>query len=280
MVDAGWLFTSPPGRPNSLNVSVREGMVVVEGSDTFLVQLQGGPISWHVSGGGPAANEFSLDGLESGRQLRLLVQIGSEGTRLLWGLHGVIGVYSNDGRSAVLLLRVSGPTGSEWLHSVVEPGGHLYIATESTPGEAVMDEWTGERLDVSRASSLGTIGPRSAGNPNRLTSCQGGLCRTYWQVAYSAPASGDLRCLPGGRMELDTGKVVVKFDSSGGTTNSCIPSPARHVEAGDPLDFRGPATVTAVSETGELLSVADALDGTLYVGKITPAVGCPCMHGN
>jgi DNA-binding CsgD family transcriptional regulator len=162
---------------------------------------------------------------------------------------------------------------------IVTAAGRLLLDPRPVPGTIVADYSSGQRLDVERMTQIGRLPLTHAGYPSEwfFTTCGDGRCSVSYRIRQLvAPVAGTLLCQDGPNFDLDTGTFRLQFRDTGtlrnnptwpGAPGNCGPS--RTVQAGDVLlEAFTHVLVSAISETGEPLSVAVAYDGTLYVGPL------------
>ena len=199
----GWLFTPISGRPNSLRVEARDNLLVIEVTGTMTVHWDGPAAIWSVTG---CCSTMDIGGVLAGRGLSVSMQAASDATQIKSDRLCGVQISSNSPTQApVVVLRIdgrglAGSIGQERYHALVQPDGHLYVAAQPFPQSAAIDEWTGERLDVSGATPFGMLQlPTSDGYPPWVAAaCDAGNCVADWSGAYLAPRDGDVRCLSSG----------------------------------------------------------------------------------
>lgn len=188
--------------------------------------------------------------------------------------------------SISLLIEVEDEAGLTY-PSVLTPEGRLLVAREPLPLSSVVDYFTGAEVDTSKARSFGRL-PRSVGGW-AFTICHdsaapGGACIVSWRKSgrgYSVPVAGTLSC-PGGReLRFASADATLTFRlaaSVQGTVEfACEPE---GLDAGRAILPDGDWFISAMSSSGEPLSVTVAGDGTLYVGAVQGVMGCPCRRGS
>lgn len=169
---------------------------------------------------------------------------------------------------------------------VIDSRGHLLVDAEPLPGDLAMNALTGEQLDVRGLRRVGRLRPVRTtpltGSTEWLfTRCDGQKCEVSYTVqALTAPAEGTVRCLDGGQgVELATEEVRLVFRVAPGYgLPNCSNRAA--VTAGDLIvPYNAKYTVVALSPAGVQLPLMTTLDGTLYVGSVTPEFRCPpCLQ--
>lgn len=181
----------------------------------------------------------------------------------------------------VQVFRGEGPYGTsdDRYHASVDANGHLFVSTSTIPDSIIVEFATGEKLDVTAAQALGTLGGRS------WTHCEAhSLCVVTWSAGNSplrALAAGSLACVDPQHLELHTGAFVLEFRSTGPAAPPaiCTPGTSRSVSVGDDIGPAGGYEISARRNTGVPMSVAASRAGALFVGDIGPTVGCPCLGG-
>lgn len=190
-------------------------------------------------------------------------------------------------------------------HTVaVDAEGMVWVSPEPIPIDAVIEEWTGERLDVSRMTPAGRLIPVT--DPAKwqpfvfmFTSCSDRqACVVSHSPGYPgliAPVGGTLRCLgadeltydhpgqPIGEFELDAGNFRLRFReayTSSANRNKGWQCATRDVAAGDMIGTHSHYIITAANRDGGPLSVVVAEDSSLYVGEVSAVFSCPCAQGS
>jgi hypothetical protein len=171
------------------------------------------------------------------------------------------------------------------VRSFVDERGHLFLyGPDDLPGNVPADDYTGDRLDVSNAVRVGSVGTPALAT-TRCDGVAGGspaTCRALWIGASDmlAPADGGLRCTETGKFEFDTDSGMRLFFAANQYTSSyCDPGQLVPAKGGAPVLPDGQYSISAQDSRGHALSVAVSADGTLYAGDIAPVDGCPCLGG-
>jgi len=281
-----------------LDTSVRAGFTAVTMAGPGLIKLDAGNVKW-VSGGknvvgAPlvvSASAFinaTPDANGTSDAAGLMIVAGAD-TTLLADSPDRIRFFSTDGASHPTLIVRAGQS------AIVGKDGRLFIDPAPVADDAVINQDTGEQLDVSSATRLG-----SEQSNDGITLCgaaiandDGGRCAVEWLggVALLAPVGGILTCLPTAHWQLTAGAFVLDFagsdqtlpPSTTGQLVRCLqPTSGSHaVDVGYQIADHGTAfRITATTVDGTTpLSVAIGDDGAIYVGHIPVTVGCPCLAG-
>jgi DNA-binding CsgD family transcriptional regulator len=186
-----------------------------------------------------------------------------------------------------LLVAATGADGLP-VRAAIAQNGHLYVDPVPAPRTAVVDEWSGEFLDVTGAIRGEALFEPAAGL-FRFTGCDTDSHRTCYVSVRSrtplvAPINGVLTCPGKDVVEIQHGDVilqVMRVDTGYGSSPQFV-CDAHTVAAGEGI---GPPGVhwsysAARASTGEPLSVGAAFDGTLYIGDFRPTAHCPCRSGS
>jgi hypothetical protein len=223
------------------------------------------------------------------RELNLKVDVAIVSTRLLHGFADAVGVYSQDhGEDPIVLLRVSDRAGREYPVAVSNEG-HLLVGRDPLPGDAVISQWSGERLEVGQAGPYPSVNSTAGPDGFFFTACNDGsgfcslILRTSALEPLRAPIAGRLSCLPSGLLEIQ-GDIRVRLEPFEATLGEpiaprCVPPETPDVSPGTAIAGPGDFYITAFAADGSRLSVAAARDGTVYIGDFHPTIGCPCWRG-
>lgn len=287
MEDAGQLlFPSEGSAPPFSSISVREDGAVLNLSDPAVVRFASDVVDWQWDHG--SSYGATLVGQLGTRQIYLRVDVSIVTTRLLPGVEGGLGVYSQEhGEGPVLLLRASDRAGHSFPVAVDE-GGRLYVAREPVARDAVVSQWSGERLDVGQAVAMPALTATMDGFYYNACNDGSRYCNVIYKTdaleALRAPIDGYLVCLPSGLLELTGSDMRIRFEPfelviGEPVAPICTPPALSDVTAGATISQPGYYFITAFTPTGMRLSVATARDGTMYVGEFRPTLGCPCWRG-
>jgi DNA-binding CsgD family transcriptional regulator len=287
MEDAGQLFAPTDGTsPGLASISNRQTGTVIHLSDAGFIRFDTDVVRWEWDHG--SSYGATLVGQLGSRQLNLRVDVAIVTTRLLHGFEDSVGVYSQEhGDDPVVLLRVSDRGGREY-PIAVNDAGRLFVARDPVPGDAVVSQWSGERLDVSKAVELPALTVTMDGF--YYNACNDGsqncnvIYKTDGMEPLRAPIDGHLTCLPSGLLELVSATMRVRFEPFEIVIGEplapiCAPPSVSDITAGTSIAKPGFYFITAFAPDGKRLSVATARNGTLYIGDFHPTLGCPCWRG-
>jgi DNA-binding CsgD family transcriptional regulator len=285
--DAGQLLFPAEGSASPFSsISVRENGAVLHLSGAGVIRFESDVVQWEWDHG--SSYGATLVGQLGSRRLYLRVDVSILTTRLLPGVDGALGVYSQEhGDDPTVLLRVSDRAGRDY-PIVVNDGGRLFVARDPVPGDAVVSQWSGERLDVSRAVAMPALTVAMDGF--YYNACNDGSqnCNVIYKTdaleALRAPIDGHLTCLPSGLLELTGAGMRIRFEPFEIVIGEplapiCAPPAISDVTAGTSIAQPGYYFITAFTSAGQRLSVATARDGTMYIGEFRPTLGCPCWRG-
>ncbi|MGE0597884.1 MAG: response regulator transcription factor [Dehalococcoidia bacterium] len=287
LVDLGPILRSPTGDTPVLAGQVRDslGVVLLNGPAKL---IQGSGQLWTLQFGAVVPNWIQLSGPGADHQLDVQLWAESmalsESTVVTVRPDGVWEISSKTGGvPPELLLSVREINSGRPRRAAIGTNGHLFVASSPIPGSVVLDNWTGVALDV-RSSFQGHQLPGSAGL-FQFTGCgDDGTCYVSLRTAepLTAPVSGRLRCSSPSQLEIDHGDFVVivtQVDTGYGSSPN-FSCDEHEVAAGEVI---GPAAThwvyTAKASNGEKISVGVSFDGSFYVGRFAPSVGCPCRNG-
>jgi hypothetical protein len=278
MLDAGKLF-GQVGQPTGIESSeARESLLVVTLTEPNAFVFDNGFAKWSLSGTASPKYNPVLVGTVGDQAYTLRLFTAGKGTAFLPGDANSLGIYSQGEAPPAVILWVDGH------HAEVGSDGHLYIEADPIPKDKAVALDTGEDLFVERLPRRGPI-------DGAWTLCDGywnGECVVIARPPRGpeyAPVSGTLVCRPTGILELATATFRLEFnrlDSSGADAPSCDGFSATPIQvargeilSNAPYHYR----IEAFALDGRPLDVAVAGDGTLYVGDIGRAFGCPCRGG-
>lgn len=287
MEDAGQLLFPSEGSGSLFSsISLREDGVVLNLSDPAVIRFASDVVDWQWDHG--SSYGATLVGNLGTRQLYLRVDVSILTTRLLPGVEGALGVYSQEhGDDPVLLLRVSDRAGHNYPIAVDERG-RLFVARDPVARDAVVSQWSGERLDVSQAVAMPALSVTMDGFYYNACNDGSRFCNVIYKTdaleALRAPIDGHLACLPSGLLELTGSSMRIRFEPFEIVIGEplapiCAPPAVSEVTAGTTIAQPGYYFITAFTLTGTRLSVATARDGTMYAGQFRPTLGCPCWRG-
>lgn len=187
--------------------------------------------------------------------------------------------------------------------------GTVSVVSQPIPMELALDAVTGAQLDVSRATRVGkaNFGPAKAlpgeddvsakrrglgppGKPaNYCASEDGVTCRAAWfpRGPLTAMSEADVACTADRALTLTLPERRYTVRVVSMTPSALCPgypdqpkSSLGRVSAGAYLGSPGFYSMTATGISGDPVSVAIALDGTVYIGDIRTTAGCPCLPFN
>ena len=258
-------------------------------------------IAW-LPDDGFIANGFTYLGEEWELEVAQLNEAGASGY-VARKIGSPVYRFSEDG--IFLIVQARNFTTREVRRVAFDSQGRLYLGSTSIPDNTVIEQWTGDALDVSGALRLGRLKPdgrpsgTAYGRGFFLNSCSGDPCGVSYlpgdtQLLVPPLISGTLRCLATGEtgstyegdiMELDAGNFILRFeelDTDGGkaaTRTSAVSCQERTVGPGELIGLHYHYRISATTPDGLPLSLAVSEDSTLYVGEFTNALGCPCSQG-
>lgn len=276
-------FFGDYGPPGSIaDIEVREGITIIRMARAGFVILDTGFVTWRTPSSASPTSHLQLTGNVAGTEITLLLRAADANTQFL--LTAGPGVALNStapgAKPKIMVLALDG---QERRHVEVDSSGNLFVAAAAIPKSDVIDETTGERLDLSRAVRLGELSFRehasdSCRSPDGIPRpCQ---ARIYVN-SLDAPAAGSVAYQAGELVFQDSsGLAMLRFRCLS-TVGAVCPDPPVHgdVKAGGELAASGWFVISASDETGKALSVVVSDDGTVWVGNIASTVGCPCFVG-
>ncbi|MEX0781205.1 MAG: hypothetical protein WD557_01035 [Dehalococcoidia bacterium] len=293
---AGKLF-----RAEIAGSTTREGLTIVHFGGHGWIELAAGSIDWSLF-----ANTSSLNGLWHRERLDLQIVPGNPNTRLLFpsplSAERNVAVYANSTAAGPVLLLYAVSADRTPRYPVhVDIRGDFWIAANPLPANTILDARTGQALELSTRLDAGQLPLSSPDGGWRNTQCERRPCAVFYNPGGDpilAPIGGSIGCpalvdlpreldlpaeldqaliIEGGRFEL----VFVRLSSvTGGVGERTVECPSTAtVVAGDPLHLSASFLVLARSPDGEWLDLTVSLEGTLVVGTVSTAVGCPCVGG-
>jgi hypothetical protein len=226
----------------------------------------------------------------NGRYVRLYVVAVAPGTKLRQVPEDEIRIFNEepDARPAVMLY-LQDETGLP-VHMELDCAGQLYVSPAPVAREAVVEHWTGERLEIDpeKAVGAGIVFTQPPSPRPRYgtywTDCQATRCAAVWRAGLlRLPQPGRLRCGEDGAWRFDPEDAegvtfVFREIVEGLAARGCEAGFDQRVGAGEYLPA-GAYRVSAIGGTGEALDVAISLEGRLFAGQIRPKEGCPCRFG-
>jgi DNA-binding CsgD family transcriptional regulator len=296
MVDAGQILRPLSGSTPVFAGSIRQSASVALLTGPAEVVMGTGK-AWQFGGMNfvPAdsrvPNWVALSGHAGGKPVS--VQLGAENMALSESSiievddHGTRTVRTKTANATPELLVAATRDGLP-LRAAIAQNGHLYVDPAPAPLTAVVDEWSGELLDV-HGAIVGERLPEPAAGLFQFTGCGTEGHRACYvsvrsHVPLVAPVDGVLTCPSSDVVEIQDADVVLRISRvdtgyGGSPQFACDGHP---VVAGEAI---GPAGVhwsysAARATTGEPLSVGAAFDGTLYIGDFRPTAQCPCRSGS
>jgi hypothetical protein len=258
----------------------RESLLVVSMSHPAVLRFEDFEYPARYVGGGIASVGVSLS---LGGKDVLLVLLAGEGTQFLQLDFDRVGIVSSEDDTPVVAMYAKAPEGEVYFHLEIDLAGNLHISTEPTPASAPVTFDTGELLDTSEMTAIGSVG---LGNhwtycsPNAWPEYAGHACFALIRAGDLVPLQpGNTTCVGGDHKEVRfTGSFgVLQMRGENGTTFPC--GPPGGVAPSQPLGYPGLWSAVAFAPNGSRLSVAVTHDGTVYVGEVTPKYGCPCRTG-
>lgn len=170
--------------------------------------------------------------------------------------------------------------------AAVASDGSLWVSPEPMPLASVLEHLTGEGLDVSGTVKLGRLHERTGVyGLVYVTRClERQQCEVFiYPSRLQAPISGFLACDDAGNSRIEAEGLVLRLRDARydhlppDAHREAAPCRSRAISAGEPLEPNVYVAVSAFDSTGRQLSVAIAEDGSLHVGEVRPALGCPCI---
>jgi hypothetical protein len=171
--------------------------------------------------------------------------------------------------------------------AAVASDGSLWVSAEAIPLTTALEYLTGEQLDLNATTRIGRLHERTGDYGlvyvNRCL--ERPVCEVYiYPSRLIAPLSGFLACDDAGNARLEgPGLSLLLRDARydhlrGDAVRAGSPCRSRPVAAGEPIEPNVYVAVSAYDADGRQVSVAIAEDGSLHIGTIRPALGCPCIN--
>jgi len=232
--------------------------------------------NWGVIGGG--RGQVRLAGEVGGRRIELQIHTETSASRMRVlgsGVGPLAEVRAQfDSMTPTVMLRAISSGGSEIYQTHVTANGRLLVARQPLDSSMVIDNGSGAELDVSNARVIGALrGPIS-------TACLPGSgelsCSVAWTRSndgFRVPEDGVLTCPNNRTLAYGANGITLEFSLSSSSTFDC---PEQPIAAGELIVPVGYWQVRARNGDGQYLSVAVAVDGTIYVGEIRGTTLCPC----
>jgi len=285
--DAGLFIVHAAGPVPADNRAAASAVTLLPGD---LIQFPPG-MRWEPLPGVSATADWALQAsmTMSGQKLYLTVLVDGGGVRFASLDDRTFRVTA--GGTVLITAQHRAADGGLVDHPVaVDAAGHLSVSPEPVPPGTVTMYGSGQALDVRGLTLIGRLPPALASYPSEwfFTWCDSACTVSYRVRQLLAPVSGTVLCRQGPEFDLDTGAYVLQFRDAGTLTNNPTWSGEpgtcgddRPVHAGDVLNEAfAHYVISAVSESGEPLSVVVAYDGSLYVGTLSAPAACPPCRGS
>jgi hypothetical protein len=160
--------------------------------------------------------------------------------------------------------------------------GHLQISQQPIPGDWVLEQTNGSRIETGESAGVGTVLQRPGVNASTFCTQRdsGFRCLVVLQriTGVTMAAEGTVSCPDattrtfagdGFKLQFTRGFAIV--------TGSQEPCEPYVLSTGAHIVTNGDWEVSATTPEGEPLSVGVTLDGTLVVGKFSGDLTCPCI---
>jgi hypothetical protein len=239
-------------------------------------------VAWESSGGGPHAMTWIAKVAET--QITLNIEVTEGGftwfrgteqpTRDAYALSG-----TSSGQAALLLEAFETQTGHPRAVTV-DLDGHLLIGMTALRQDNPGQRSVGTAIDFSAAEATALTDAVDYAN-----TCQEGLCTATVAIAgpLRAPVGGTVSCV-GGAVLIDTPSFRLAIRQVGSRNSEPCELTQFEAAAGDKILYGTPNggyySFTGLTEPGSLIPTAVSEDGTLFIGKIVPTEGCPCVIRN
>ena len=274
----GSLVTAPGGTSRGiLAASVREALTVLtvaSGSEVSPPPLPG----WSVEG---STSDQAVSFLgQSGERWVLLTLSPSSGTQF----HALgDGRFATLGASPQLLITATAVQDGAPIQVDVNPRTGAFTLQDNGAANAVLDARTGARIDTSHASPAGSL----TGASMEFTTCDpsatapGPRCEVIWTGSNPMPAPADgVACFAGQGIEvfkMAAATLVIQDAGEPSVPPACAPGTTQQIAKGDAIAGRGSYFIFSWPGGATLESAVVARDGSLFVGDVQAAAGCPCQ---
>jgi hypothetical protein len=185
--------------------------------------------------------------------------------------------------------------------------GQMFLDRRPFSQDNVINDLTGEAIDVSGITALGRVRPGNTGSVRTDCRASAGVCNVlldglggegagiFNPAALPVPVDGVLRCVPvdpgsvslagheGAALayELDAGEFRLQISAFGGYWEAWEEEcPERQVAAGEDIDVWVYTYIRAFAADGTPLSIVSTRDGRLFVGEVYLKLDCPCEPRN
>ena len=249
--------------------------------------LSVGGFTYHVSG----------YGYEAGSRLPF-----REGFAPIDASNGRVGSATSTGSYLMLSAREGGAGVGAVHRLAVSTDGWAFIDPEPEDTDTVLNDLTGEKIDLSALTPIGSVRSGNTGVVSTDCWAEEAVCSVYLDglggegagvfnpASLPAPVDGVLRCVsldgaywsidgPALGYELDAGDFRLVISAFGGYweewDGGC---PSRDVAAGEELDAWVYTRIEAFAADGTPISIVSTRGGRLFVGEVELLLDCPCEY--